>query len=168
MRIDEQSRLIMILKERGDEYIRKSMALDEYNQHLLTESDKHLQDIDDLNKKIKLLNKRFDDLAENHQEMIKIKDDYKLTNISLLSENRRLNLIINSFQQDQHQKEKTLHETIQDLNAKCKNYEETIQNMNSQVKLFDEQNTSKFREYDKLVIELQDKLKNKDLKINGL
>jgi chromosome segregation ATPase len=168
MRIDEQSRLIMILKERGDEYIRKSMALDEFNQHLLDEKEKYLQDIEDLNKKIKQLNRRFDDLAENHQEMIKIKDEYKTKNTTLVNENKRLNMKMGSFYEDQTVRESNLHENIESLTSKCKQYEETIHSLNAQIKVQDDRTSDKLREYNESIENLQNQLSNKDLAMNGL
>ena len=75
-RIEEQSRLIMILKQRGDDYIRKNMLVEKLNKELLEEKESFDAEIESLEKQVILVNNRFNDLAENHQEMIKIKDEY--------------------------------------------------------------------------------------------
>ncbi|KAL8558524.1 hypothetical protein ACOMHN_038848 [Nucella lapillus] len=89
-RIDEQSRLIMILKQRADEEIMRAQTLDRINQEL-TEFREHADDM--LKNEIRKFNQlehRFDTLASNHEEMIKFKDEYKRVNTELREENARL------------------------------------------------------------------------------
>ncbi|KAK7500783.1 hypothetical protein BaRGS_00008027, partial [Batillaria attramentaria] len=76
-RIDEQSRLIMVLKQRADEEIIRAQTLDRVNKELIEFRD-HADDLlkNEL-RKYNILEGRFQHLATNHEEMIKIKDEYK-------------------------------------------------------------------------------------------
>ena len=89
-RLDEQSQLIMILKQRSDEKGVKLQTLEHINEELEQfrneATDKLKRELERQN----MLEMRFNDLAENHEEMIKIKDDYKKRNAELMSENCRL------------------------------------------------------------------------------
>ncbi|KAK7109428.1 coiled-coil domain-containing protein 89-like [Littorina saxatilis] len=89
-RIDEQSRLIMILKQRADEEIVRAQTLDRINNEL-TDFREHADDmLKNEVRKFTLLENRFYSLASNHEEMIKIKDEYKRVNKELREENARL------------------------------------------------------------------------------
>jgi hypothetical protein len=79
------------------------------------------------------LTKRFDDLAENHQEMIKIKDEYKNSNYQLMQENAKLNEKLKNFNDEQIKSEKNLREEVQNLKAKCHQYEKSIEDLNTQI-----------------------------------
>lgn len=89
-RIDEQSRLIMILKQRADEEIIRAQTLDRINKELtdFRENADHM--LKNEIRKSTLLENRFHSLASNHEEMIKIKDEYKRVNQELREENTRL------------------------------------------------------------------------------
>ena len=89
-RIDEQSQLIMILKQRADEAVFKVRALERINQELEEFRDNAEEEFRLQNKKYNMLDARFSDLAHNHEEMIKIKDEYKHRNKELMKENARL------------------------------------------------------------------------------
>ncbi|XP_033761340.1 coiled-coil domain-containing protein 89-like [Pecten maximus] len=89
-RIDEQSQLIMILKQRADEVANKTKSVDRINEELIGFRDSAKDMLDGETRKYNILNARFDDLASNHQEMIKIKDEYKRANRDLREENSRL------------------------------------------------------------------------------
>merc|ERR1711920_605918 len=79
-RIDQQSELICILKRRADEYLEKCLA--------------HERDIKDMHEKLEestacmerertsalTMTERFNQLDENHNELIKIKNDLKNEN----------------------------------------------------------------------------------------
>lgn len=89
-RIDEQCQLIMILKQRGDETMtqlktseRIRESLEEFRAHAQTAIDMEV-------KKSQMLDQRFNELAENHQELIKFKDQYKIENERLRAENAQL------------------------------------------------------------------------------
>ncbi|XP_063421516.1 coiled-coil domain-containing protein 89-like isoform X2 [Mytilus trossulus] len=89
-RIDEQSQLIMILKQRADDVSRKSQTLDKINKEMMDFRENAQEMLDGEIRKYNILNARFDDLASNHQELIKIKDEYKRSNQELRIENSRL------------------------------------------------------------------------------
>ena len=89
-RIDEQSQLIMILKKRADEVSEKTRTVDRINKELVDFRDSSKDMLDYELKKSNMLSKRFDELAYNHEEMIKIKDEYKRSNKELREENARL------------------------------------------------------------------------------
>lgn len=71
-RIDEQSQLIVILKQRLDESVRAAELREERNAVLLAECDKAREDLTMQRCKCDLLESRFDDLASNHQQMIDV------------------------------------------------------------------------------------------------
>ncbi|WAQ93851.1 CCD89-like protein [Mya arenaria] len=89
-RIDEQSQLIMILKNRSDETINKIQTLERINEELTSFRDSAKEQIEHERRKFNLLDGRFNDLASNHEEMIKFKDEYKRVNAELRKENDRL------------------------------------------------------------------------------
>ncbi|XP_062614701.1 coiled-coil domain-containing protein 89-like isoform X1 [Saccostrea cucullata] len=89
-RIDEQSQLIMILKQRADDVQGKSSTLERINKELMDFRGNAQEMLNAEIRKNSLLEKRFDELASNHQEMIKIKDEYKRSNQDLRQENSRL------------------------------------------------------------------------------
>lgn len=89
-RIEEQCELIMILKNRADEAStqlktseRIRQSLEEFRQHAQAA-------INTETKKCEMLDMRFNELAENHQELIKFKDQYKIENERLRQENAKL------------------------------------------------------------------------------
>ncbi|XP_053373901.1 coiled-coil domain-containing protein 89-like [Mercenaria mercenaria] len=89
-RIDEQSQLIMILKNRADEAFTRISTLERINKELTEFRDNAQENINHEIRKFNILDKRFNDLASNHEEMIKYKDEYKRVNIELRQENERL------------------------------------------------------------------------------
>lgn len=125
-RIEEQSRLIMILKQRGDEYIRKNMAMEKINKEYLESIDKYNFEIKSLEKKCDLLNSRFNDLAENHQELIKIKDEYKKSNVVLVDENQKLKIELNKYKTNQDMKDGEFLNQINELKNELANKDNTV------------------------------------------
>lgn len=89
-RIDEQCQLIMILKQRADDVQGKTSTLERINKELIEFRGNAQEMLNAEIRKNTLLEKRFDELASNHQEMIKIKDEYKRSNQDLRLENSRL------------------------------------------------------------------------------
>jgi len=125
-RVEEQSRLIMILKQRGDEYILRNKALETLTREFSEEKDALENEIKELDRKCELTNKRFMDLAENHEEMIKIKDEYKATNLILVEENRKYKAELNHYKTNEHGKDRIYLEKIEILNGVCKDYEAQV------------------------------------------
>ena len=76
-RVEEQSRLIMAIKQRCDEFICKNLALERTNKELMEKSDESERKAYEATSKYKVLDSRFQTLASNHDELIQIKDEYK-------------------------------------------------------------------------------------------
>lgn len=89
-RIDEQSQLIMILKQRADEAVIRTQTLDAINKELMEFRDNANEQLQHEIRKFNILDSRFNDLASNHEEMIKYKDEYKRVNQGLRAENAKL------------------------------------------------------------------------------
>ena len=89
-RINEQSQLIMILKQRADEASITTQTLERINLELEDFRDKAKDDLHAQLRKNNMVEARFNDLAKNHTEMINIKDDYKRRNVELMNENAKL------------------------------------------------------------------------------
>lgn len=89
-RIDQQCELICILKQRADESLKKSMTLEEETNELKKHRDEILTTLHNETRKYTVLEKRFFVLNQNHEELIKIKDEYKTENEKLRIENTRL------------------------------------------------------------------------------
>lgn len=89
-RIDQQCELICILKQRADESLKRSMTLEGENIEIKKHRDEILTALHNETRKYSVLEKRFVVLNQNHEELIKIKDDYKIENGKLRIENDRL------------------------------------------------------------------------------
>ncbi|XP_044167691.1 coiled-coil domain-containing protein 89-like isoform X5 [Acropora millepora] len=86
-RIDQQCELICILKQRTDESLRKSMEVKKQYHELQRQRDDILTTLHSETRKFSVLEKRFAVLNQNHEELIKIKDEYKRENEKLRVEN---------------------------------------------------------------------------------
>ena len=89
-RITEQSQLIMILKQRADEATLSLSSLEKVNAELLNFRENAEEELKSQLKKFNILDDRFMELASNHEEMIRIKDEYKNRNKDLMKENAKL------------------------------------------------------------------------------
>lgn len=89
-RIEEQSRLIMILKQRGDDYIMKNMALEKLNKELDEKREQLERETKSAQSKFADLEGKFRYLGENHEALIRFKDEYKERVGVLERENRVL------------------------------------------------------------------------------
>ncbi|KAM9484654.1 coiled-coil domain-containing protein 89 isoform 2-T2 [Salvelinus alpinus] len=89
-RIDEQSSLICILKQRADDMLLRCQALERINSELEDLRADVQTELDKEKKRSMQLEQRFMDLAANHQELIHFKDEYKRQNAKLKQENERL------------------------------------------------------------------------------
>ncbi|XP_077968422.1 coiled-coil domain-containing protein 89-like [Styela clava] len=89
-RIDEQGQLICILKKRADEFMTRNKTLDNINKELERLREQALEEIKMENKRCDMLELRFNELAENHEEMIKFKDEHKRRNEILMEQNAKL------------------------------------------------------------------------------
>ena len=89
-RINQQCELICILKQRADESLKRSMTLEGENSEIKKHRDEIFTALHNETRKYSVLEKRFAVLNQNHEELIKIKDDYKIENGKLRIENDRL------------------------------------------------------------------------------
>ncbi|CAL8267789.1 unnamed protein product [Lota lota] len=115
-RIEEQAGLIGLLKQRSDEVRLRCRALQKVRDELegrVTDGQKEL----DLERgKATLLEKRFNELAENHQGIVVFKDQYKRHNFQLLEENKLLRTENEAlFSQKLRDKETLIRQLQQDI-----------------------------------------------------
>ena len=89
-RIDQQSELICILKKQADTSLMKSQSLEQEMRELQAVKEEAECNYHDQIRKYTVLEKRFQTLYHNHEEIIKIKDGYKVVNDELRRENKDL------------------------------------------------------------------------------
>lgn len=89
-RIDEQSQLICALKRRSDETLLRCQALEAINTELEAAQEDAAGQLKREGRRAEQLERRFTDLASNHQQMIRFKDEYKAQNGELRQENAKL------------------------------------------------------------------------------
>ena len=121
-RIDQQCELICILKQRADESLKKSTTLEEENSELKKHRDEILSALHNETRKYAVLEKRFFVLNQNHEELIKIKDEYKTENEKLRIENSRLRKenegLFGSLIQERDSQIKQLRDEVKSLQEK--------------------------------------------------
>ena len=122
-RIDQQSELICILKQRADELLRKTMALESERSELKKSRQDTLELLQNESRKFSVLEKRFTVLNSNHEEMIVLKDEYKTQNKKLSKENDLLQkenkeLFARAVQERDEQITK-LRQQLECLNERC-------------------------------------------------
>ncbi|XP_006118419.1 coiled-coil domain-containing protein 89 [Pelodiscus sinensis] len=89
-RLHEQSQLICILKKRADESLMRCKALERLNMELEElRMEDHVR-LESQTRRAQQLEERFMDLAANHEDMIRFKDEHKQQNMLLREENKRL------------------------------------------------------------------------------
>ncbi|XP_041807416.1 coiled-coil domain-containing protein 89 [Chelmon rostratus] len=127
-RIDEQSSLICILKQRADELLLRCQAVQKINTELEGQVTGCQKELDGERKKAQLLDKRFMDLAANNQAIIAFMDEYKNQNAQLKLENKELQSENESlFSQKLQDKEvfvQNLMQEIKQLTEKYSNMED--------------------------------------------
>ncbi|KAM9487232.1 coiled-coil domain-containing protein 89 [Clarias gariepinus] len=115
-RIDEQSNLICMLKQRADELLHRCQALEQANTELRNMQVNMKMDLQNEQEKSEHLEQRFMDLAANHKEMIIFKDEYKEKNTELMLENEKLREENEKlFSPDLELKKETIHKLSQQL-----------------------------------------------------
>ncbi|KAL0963816.1 hypothetical protein UPYG_G00314010 [Umbra pygmaea] len=121
-RIDEQSSLICVLKQRADEMLLRCQALEQINVELEDLKAKKQTELDKEKKRSIQLEQRFMSLAANHQELINFKDEFKIQNAKLKQDNKRLQEENDKlFSRDLQDKEGIilkLKQELEDLSAK--------------------------------------------------
>ncbi|XP_074045170.1 coiled-coil domain-containing protein 89 [Macrotis lagotis] len=89
-RLQEQSQLICILKRRADETLERCEVLEQLNAELEEKRVCDSEKLEAQTQRALKLEARFMDLAANHEEMIRFKDEHKRQNIKLREENEIL------------------------------------------------------------------------------
>ncbi|XP_071330235.1 coiled-coil domain-containing protein 89 isoform X2 [Trachinotus anak] len=122
-RIDEQSNLICILKQRADELLLRCQALQKINTELEDSVTDCHKELDGERKKAELLETRFMDLAANNQAIIAFMEEYKNQNAQLKMENKQLQSENDTlFSQKLQDKEVFLQKLMQDIKLLTENY----------------------------------------------
>lgn len=115
-RIDEQSSLICMLKQRADEMLLRCQALERVNTELQNLQVNMQTELQNEREKSEQLEQRFMDLATNHRELINFKDEYKRKNAELMKENKRLREENEKlFSKELQEKEETIGQLLQEL-----------------------------------------------------
>ena len=114
-RIDQQCELICILK--------KSTSLEEETSELKKHRDEILTALHNKARKYTVLEKRFFVLNQNHEDLIKIKDEYKTENEKLRIENSCLRKenegLFSNLVQERDSQIRQLRDEIRSLQEKC-------------------------------------------------
>lgn len=121
-RIDQQAELICILKQRADESLKKSLKLEKDIEDFRQTREEALTALQTETRKYNVLQKRFDVLNSNHEEIIVIKDDYKAQNEKLRRENERLG----------HENKLLFAETVKKRDEEIRTLREEIDRMREQ------------------------------------
>eukprot|EP00731_Ephydatia_muelleri_P017759 Em0010g857a len=95
-RIEQQSQLIAILKQRADANLIQSETYKKEFESLTGQIEVLALQVQDEVKRRELTESRFDVLAKNHDEMIKLKDEYKMACHKLKQEGEELKLSNNT------------------------------------------------------------------------
>ncbi|XP_041663545.1 coiled-coil domain-containing protein 89 [Cheilinus undulatus] len=141
-RIDEQSGLICMLKQRADELLLRCEALQKINTELESCMKDCETELDSERKKADQMEKRFKDLASNNQAIIAFMTEYKNQNGLLKLENKEL---------------QTENETL--FSKKLEDKEVLVQKLTQEIKQLTETFTKKENGYREKLSECQLKLK---------
>jgi len=141
-RIEEQSQLIQILKQRNDQLLAKLNAAEAQNLKLIDSQTLLNKQLSDDNKRFDILEDRFNTLANNHQEMIQIKDEYKKSVADLTSQNVLLKDTLRL--QDTKLLEQLSHQQSQSQ-VEIQNKQDFIEKLLSKINLHDNE-TMKLKE----------------------
>ncbi|CAD5117435.1 DgyrCDS6205 [Dimorphilus gyrociliatus] len=137
-RIEEQSQLIMILKKRSDEDCIRAKTLEKMVDELTEFREGANEDLQREINKYNMLDARFNDLAYNHQELIKFKDEYKRQNNELRKDNERLKeenaKLFSSALSEKDKKIRELSAEIDTLQDKLASMDYHFQKINKELK----------------------------------
>uniref|UniRef100_A0A672J3P9 Zgc:172182 n=1 Tax=Salarias fasciatus TaxID=181472 RepID=A0A672J3P9_SALFA len=129
-RIDEQSSLICMLKQRSDETLLRSQALQKINTELEARATHCQRELDGKRKKTETLERRFRDLAASNQSIIAFMEEHKKQNAQFRLENQQLKLENDSL-----------------FSQKLQDKEELVQKLRHDIKLLTEEYASKEVQY---------------------
>ena len=130
-RIDQQSELICILKKQADSSLTKYLKLEENVKELQKCNEEEECNFNDEIRKYHVLEKRFDVLFYNHEEIIKIKDDYKSENDKLRKQN---NEVMHRKAKDECSLVQEKDFVIGDLKEKLTMLEQKFEEINEQLR----------------------------------
>ncbi|TSK92899.1 Coiled-coil domain-containing protein 89 [Bagarius yarrelli] len=130
-RLDEQSSLICMLKQRADEMLLRCQTLEQVNTELQKLQVTMQRELNEEREKSAKLEQRFMHLAANHRQMINFKDEYKQKNAELMKENKRLREENEKlFSKKVQEKKEIIHKLskeLSDLNEKYRHSENEYQ-----------------------------------------
>ena len=158
-RIEEQSNLITILKNRNDQLLAKINASDLQNETLINQQTTLKTQLLNENKRFSKLENHFNTLAKNHQEMIDIKDEYKNANEKLIASNKTITLenlkLKNELQKKDNKKVMELTLEINNLQTSLKIESDLLE----QQRNLNMQKSSDLMRKDEQVRDLKDRIK---------
>lgn len=129
-RINEQSSLICMLKQRADELLLRCQALQKINTELEEQVTGCQKELDRERKKTEIIERRFMDLAANNQAIIAFMDEHKSQNVQLKLKNKLLQSENDSL-----------------FSPKLQDKEVVVQKLMQEVKMLTEKYTNKENEY---------------------
>ncbi|XP_028249319.1 coiled-coil domain-containing protein 89 [Parambassis ranga] len=129
-RIDEQSNLICILKQRADKTLLRCQALQKINTELEDQATHCRKELESERKRAETLAQRFFDLSDNNEAIIAFMEEHKNHNAQLKEENKQLRSENDSL-----------------FSQKLHNQEVHIQKLTEEMKLLTEKYTNKENEY---------------------
>ncbi|XP_026151703.1 coiled-coil domain-containing protein 89 [Mastacembelus armatus] len=122
-RIDEQSNLIWLLKERADDLVLRCQALQKINTELEERVINCQKQLDEERENAEILEKRFMHLADNNQAIIAFMDEYKNQNAQLKVENKHLQAENDTlFSQKLQDKEMLVQKLLQEMKQLTETY----------------------------------------------
>jgi len=117
-RIEEQSTLIVSLKTRNDQLLAKINSAESQNLKLIEQQNLLQEELNKDAHRFKVLEDRFNELADHNKEIIKIKDEYKVSLEKLTLENANLR---NQLNAKESQKIVDFYNQIEGLNKELEN-----------------------------------------------
>ncbi|XP_008276901.1 coiled-coil domain-containing protein 89 [Stegastes partitus] len=125
-RIDEQSSLICILKQRADETLLRCQALQKINTELEEQVTHCQKELDGARKETEKIEKSFRILAANNQGIIEFMEEHKKENAQLKLENEQLQKENQSlFSQKLHDKEVLVQKLMREIQLLTEKYTKT-------------------------------------------
>ncbi|NXT79468.1 CCD89 protein, partial [Zapornia atra] len=89
-RVEQQHRLVCILKEKADDANKRCRSLEQLKAELEKLRTEDAMKMKAQAQRIQHLERRFSDLANNHEKMIQFKDEHRKRHMQLWEENKRL------------------------------------------------------------------------------
>ncbi|XP_035185684.1 coiled-coil domain-containing protein 89 isoform X2 [Oxyura jamaicensis] len=122
-RLEEQHRLICVLKKKADDARKRCKGLEQLNMELEKLRLEDAVKLESQTQRVRHLEGRFVDLANNHEKMIYFKNEHKRQNKQLWEENQRL----------QQENETLFSQTIQEKEAEVFQLAAQAQNLSQQL-----------------------------------